>query len=55
MISLLSCWQVSAIKERVKAITSFEREITKYVDEGKDEYKEVTCVPLSYMDNSGFE
>uniref|UniRef100_A0A671V2S4 RAD50 double strand break repair protein n=1 Tax=Sparus aurata TaxID=8175 RepID=A0A671V2S4_SPAAU len=32
--------QEDAIKERVKAITSFEREITKYVDEGKDEYKE---------------
>lgn len=49
MISLLSHWQISAIKERVKAITSFEREITKYVDEGKDEYKEVTCPTVIHV------
>uniref|UniRef100_A0A3B4WUE8 RAD50 double strand break repair protein n=1 Tax=Seriola lalandi dorsalis TaxID=1841481 RepID=A0A3B4WUE8_SERLL len=29
-----------SIKERVKALTTLERDITKYVDEGKDEYKE---------------
>uniref|UniRef100_A0A3B4VF84 RAD50 double strand break repair protein n=1 Tax=Seriola dumerili TaxID=41447 RepID=A0A3B4VF84_SERDU len=29
-----------SIKERVKALTTLERDITKYVDEGKNEYKE---------------
>lgn len=33
--------QVNAIKERAKAVSELENEITKYVDEGKDEYKEV--------------
>lgn len=33
--------QISAIKERVKKITAFEQEITKYKDDGKDAYKEV--------------
>uniref|UniRef100_A0A8D3CH58 RAD50 homolog, double strand break repair protein n=1 Tax=Scophthalmus maximus TaxID=52904 RepID=A0A8D3CH58_SCOMX len=32
--------KINAIKERVKVITTLERDITKYVDEGKDEYKE---------------
>ncbi|KAG8008563.1 DNA repair protein RAD50 [Nibea albiflora] len=32
--------KISAIKDRVKAISTLEREITKYVDDGKDEYKE---------------
>ncbi|KAM6907880.1 DNA repair protein RAD50 [Xenentodon cancila] len=32
--------KISAIKERVKAITTLEREITKYISERKDEYKE---------------
>uniref|UniRef100_A0A672FQH6 Zinc-hook domain-containing protein n=1 Tax=Salarias fasciatus TaxID=181472 RepID=A0A672FQH6_SALFA len=31
---------ISSIKERVKAVASFEREITKYTNEGKQEYKE---------------
>lgn len=34
-------WQVNAIKERAKAVSALEREISKYVEEGKDEYKEV--------------
>uniref|UniRef100_A0A673A5P9 Zinc-hook domain-containing protein n=1 Tax=Sphaeramia orbicularis TaxID=375764 RepID=A0A673A5P9_9TELE len=32
--------KISAIKERVKVITTLERDITKYTDEGKEEYKE---------------
>ncbi|XP_051257670.1 DNA repair protein RAD50 [Dicentrarchus labrax] len=32
--------KINAIKERVKTIATLEREITKYVDDGKDEYKE---------------
>ncbi|KAG7220084.1 hypothetical protein INR49_008978 [Caranx melampygus] len=32
--------KMSAIKDRVKAVTTLERDITKYTDEGKDEYKE---------------
>ncbi|XP_068187944.1 DNA repair protein RAD50 [Antennarius striatus] len=32
--------KISAIKERVKMITALDKEITKYGDEGKDEYKE---------------
>ncbi|XP_031725130.1 DNA repair protein RAD50 [Anarrhichthys ocellatus] len=32
--------KIGTIKERAKAITTFERDITKYVDDGKDEYKE---------------
>uniref|UniRef100_A0A8C2ZBF5 RAD50 double strand break repair protein n=1 Tax=Cyclopterus lumpus TaxID=8103 RepID=A0A8C2ZBF5_CYCLU len=30
----------TTIKEKVKAVTTLERDIAKYVDEGKDEYKE---------------
>lgn len=33
--------QINAIKERVKAVSALEREISKYAEEGKDEYKEV--------------
>lgn len=33
--------QINAIKERAKAVSALEREISKYVEEGKDEYKEV--------------
>lgn len=40
-------WQINAIKERVKKITAFEREITKYIGDGKNAYKEVTCSFLS--------
>ncbi|XP_069366570.1 DNA repair protein RAD50 [Paralichthys olivaceus] len=32
--------KINAIKDRVKVITTLERDITKYVDEGKNEYKE---------------
>ncbi|XP_008330529.1 DNA repair protein RAD50 [Cynoglossus semilaevis] len=32
--------KVSAIKERVKVVSNLERDITKYLDEGKGEYKE---------------
>ncbi|XP_034034944.1 DNA repair protein RAD50 [Thalassophryne amazonica] len=32
--------KINAIKERVKTITTLERDITKYIDEGKEEYKE---------------
>ncbi|XP_058484046.1 DNA repair protein RAD50 [Solea solea] len=32
--------KINAMKDRVKAITTLERDITKYNDEGKDEYKE---------------
>uniref|UniRef100_A0A3Q3GJ44 RAD50 homolog, double strand break repair protein n=1 Tax=Labrus bergylta TaxID=56723 RepID=A0A3Q3GJ44_9LABR len=32
--------KINAIKERVKVITTFERDINKYIDEGKDQYKE---------------
>ncbi|XP_035035031.1 DNA repair protein RAD50 [Hippoglossus stenolepis] len=32
--------KINAIKERVKVITTLERDITKYVDGGKNEYKE---------------
>ncbi|KAM9847048.1 DNA repair protein RAD50 isoform 2-T2 [Aulostomus maculatus] len=32
--------KINAIKERIKVVTILERDITKYVDEGKDEYKE---------------
>ncbi|XP_030649272.1 DNA repair protein RAD50 [Chanos chanos] len=32
--------KISAIKERVKNVTVLEREITRYTEEGKDEYKE---------------
>nr|XP_046266990.1 DNA repair protein RAD50 [Scatophagus argus] len=32
--------KINAIKERAKGITNLEREITKYIDDGKDEYKE---------------
>ncbi|XP_037544196.1 DNA repair protein RAD50 [Nematolebias whitei] len=32
--------KINAIKERVKNITAFEREITKYVGDGKNTYKE---------------
>ncbi|XP_061596775.1 DNA repair protein RAD50 [Cololabis saira] len=32
--------KINAIKERVKVITTLERDITKYINEGKDEYKE---------------
>lgn len=35
------CKQVNAIKERAKGVSALEREISKYVEEGKDEYKEV--------------
>uniref|UniRef100_A0AAQ5YUV4 Zinc-hook domain-containing protein n=1 Tax=Amphiprion ocellaris TaxID=80972 RepID=A0AAQ5YUV4_AMPOC len=31
---------INSIKERIKGINILERDITKYVDEGKDEYKE---------------
>lgn len=41
--------QISAIKERVKGISTLEREITKYINDGKDEYKEVTCLLVSYL------
>lgn len=40
--------QLNAIKERVKGISTLEREITKYVDDGKDDYKEVKCFGLMY-------
>uniref|UniRef100_A0A8D0AUX6 RAD50 double strand break repair protein n=1 Tax=Sander lucioperca TaxID=283035 RepID=A0A8D0AUX6_SANLU len=32
--------KINAIKEKVKAISTLERDITKYVDDSKDEYKE---------------
>ncbi|XP_074528810.1 DNA repair protein RAD50 [Halichoeres trimaculatus] len=32
--------KIGAIKERVKVISTLERDINKYVDEGKDKYKE---------------
>ncbi|KAM7374588.1 hypothetical protein PAMP_007235 [Pampus punctatissimus] len=32
--------KINAIKERVKTVTTLERDITKYISEGKDEYKE---------------
>nr|XP_020455506.1 DNA repair protein RAD50 [Monopterus albus]XP_020455507.1 DNA repair protein RAD50 [Monopterus albus]XP_020455508.1 DNA repair protein RAD50 [Monopterus albus]XP_020455509.1 DNA repair protein RAD50 [Monopterus albus] len=32
--------KIGAIKERVKVITTLEKDINKYTDEGKDEYKE---------------
>uniref|UniRef100_A0AAY4ASU3 Zinc-hook domain-containing protein n=1 Tax=Denticeps clupeoides TaxID=299321 RepID=A0AAY4ASU3_9TELE len=32
--------KINAIKDRLKNITSFEREIQKYTEEGKEEYKE---------------
>ncbi|MED6290090.1 DNA repair protein rad50, partial [Characodon lateralis] len=32
--------KISVIKERVKAVSMLERDIKKYLDEGKDEYKE---------------
>ncbi|XP_060911170.1 DNA repair protein RAD50 [Labrus mixtus] len=32
--------KINAIKERVKVITTLERDINKYIDEGKDQYKE---------------
>uniref|UniRef100_A0A3Q1BHM8 Zinc-hook domain-containing protein n=1 Tax=Amphiprion ocellaris TaxID=80972 RepID=A0A3Q1BHM8_AMPOC len=32
--------KINSIKERIKGINILERDITKYVDEGKDEYKE---------------
>nr|XP_043898596.1 DNA repair protein RAD50 isoform X2 [Solea senegalensis] len=32
--------KINAMKDRVKSITALERDITKYIDEGKDEYKE---------------
>lgn len=39
--------QINAIKERAKAVSALEREIGKYVEEGKDEYKEVGGLLLS--------
>lgn len=41
--------QINAIKERVKGISTLEREITKYINDGKEEYKEVTCLLVSYL------
>lgn len=41
--------QINVIKERVKAVTTLERDITKYFDEGKDEYKEVLLLLLSFF------
>lgn len=38
--------QISAIKERTKALSALEREISKYVDEGRDEHKEVAALLL---------
>lgn len=35
-------WQMGAIKDKVKTITTLERDITRYTEEGKEEYKEVT-------------
>uniref|UniRef100_A0A3Q2P9U9 RAD50 double strand break repair protein n=1 Tax=Fundulus heteroclitus TaxID=8078 RepID=A0A3Q2P9U9_FUNHE len=32
--------KIGAIKEKVKSVSLFERDIKKYIDEGKDEYKE---------------
>ncbi|KAM7398271.1 hypothetical protein PAMA_006262 [Pampus argenteus] len=32
--------KINAIKERIKTVTILERDITKYINEGKDEYKE---------------
>ncbi|KAM6984425.1 DNA repair protein RAD50 [Tautogolabrus adspersus] len=32
--------KINAIKERVKVITTLERDINNYIDEGKDKYKE---------------
>lgn len=44
-----SVWQITTIKDKVKEISNLVRDITKYVDDGKDEYKEVTCLLLSYV------
>lgn len=43
MFSLFKLCQINAIKERTKALSALEREISNYVDEGRDEYKEVAA------------
>lgn len=43
MLNIVPYFQINAIKEGVKGISVLEREITKYVNDGKDEYKEVMC------------
>lgn len=35
--------QINDIKERVKSVSSLERDIKKYMDDGREEYKEVIC------------
>lgn len=51
--NVLSCFlcfklgQINAIKERAKFLSALEGEISKYVKEGRDEYKEVrVCCSL---------
>lgn len=39
--------QINAINEKAKAVSALEREISKYVEEGKDEYKEVRGLSTS--------
>lgn len=33
--------QINSIKDKVKSMAAFEREITRYTEEGKNDYKEV--------------
>lgn len=51
--NVLSCFlcfklgQINAIKERAMVFSALEGEISKYVEEGRDEYKEVrVCCSL---------
>lgn len=45
--------QINAIKERAKAVSALEREISKYVEDGKDEYKEVGGSAAAFSTTSG--
>lgn len=41
--------QINAIKERVKNLAILEREIAKYIEEGKDDYKQVIFFPFLFL------
>lgn len=48
-MNTFSLRQINAIKEKVKSIGNLEKDIKKYVEDRKHEYKEASCVPLSYL------